>query len=380
MTSDTSRTAVQLRSLVKSEGELELSLASIPIPEPGPDEVLIRVEATPINPSDLGLLFGAAEMGSARQSGTNERPIVTASIPAALMKAMAGRVDQSMPVGNEGAGVVVEAGTTVAAQQLMGRTVAVLAGEMYSQYRCVKTGQCLPLPAGTTAAEGAACFVNPLTALGMVETMRREGHTALVHTAAASNLGQMLNRLCIQDRIGLVNIVRSEQQEQVLREQGAKYVCNSSAPTFMRDLTDAISTTGATLAFDAIGGGALAGQILSCMEAALMRSTGEYQRYGSTTHKQVYIYGVLDNGPTQFKRNFGAAWGVGGWLLMPFLQKIGAEAAQVLRMRVVAEIKTTFASHYTKEVSLAEALHLDEIAVYGRRATGEKYLINPSKN
>ncbi len=276
--------------------------------------------------------------------------------------------------------MVVEAGTTVAAQQLMGRTVAVLAGEMYSQYRCVKTGQCLPLPAGTTAAEGAACFVNPLTALGMVETMRREGHTALVHTAAASNLGQMLNRLCIQDRIGLVNIVRSEQQEQVLREQGAKYVCNSSAPTFMRDLTDAISTTGATLAFDAIGGGALAGQILSCMEAALMRSTGEYQRYGSTTHKQVYIYGVLDNGPTQFKRNFGAAWGVGGWLLMPFLQKIGAEAAQVLRMRVVAEIKTTFASHYTKEVSLAEALHLDEIAVYGRRATGEKYLINPSKN
>ena len=330
MTSDTSRTALQLRSLVKSEGELELSLASIPIPEPGPDEVLIRVEATPINPSDLGLLFGAAEMGSARQSGTNERPIVTASIPAALMKAMAGRVDQSMPVGNEGAGVVVEAGTTVAAQQLMGRTVAVLAGEMYSQYRCVKTGQCLPLPAGTTAAEGAACFVNPLTALGMVETMRREGHTALVHTAAASNLGQMLNRLCIQDRIGLVNIVRSEQQEQVLREQGAKYVCNSSAPTFMRDLTDAISTTGATLAFDAIGGGALAGQILSCMEAALMRLAGEYQRYGSTTHKQVYIYGMLDTGPTQFKRNFGAAWGVGGWLLMPFLQKIGAEAAQAL--------------------------------------------------
>ncbi len=330
MTSDTSRTAVQLRSLVKSEGELELSLASIPIPEPGPDEVLIRVEAAPINPSDLGLLFGAADMSTARQSGTDEQPVVTASIPAALMKAMAGRVDQSMPVGNEGAGVVVAAGTSVAAQQLMGRTVAVLAGEMYSQYRCVKTVQCLPLPSGTSAAEGAACFVNPLTALGMVETMRREGHTALVHTAAASNLGQMLNRLCIQDRIGLVNIVRSEQQEQVLREQGAKYVCNSSAPTFMRDLTDAISATGATLAFDAIGGGPLAGQILSCMEAALMRLAGEYQRYGSTTHKQVYIYGMLDTGPTQFKRNFGAAWGVGGWLLMPFLQKIGAEAAQAL--------------------------------------------------
>jgi NADPH2:quinone reductase len=250
---------------------------------------------------------------------------------------------------------------------------------MYSQYRCVKAAQCLPLPPGITAAEGAACFVNPLTALGMVETMRLEGHTALVHTAAASNLGQMLNRVCIADRVGLVNIVRSEQQEQVLRAQGAKHVCNSSSPAFMRDLTDAIVATGATLAFDAIGGGPLAGQILGCMEAALTRAAGEYQRYGSTTHKQVYIYGMLDAGPTLLKRNFGAAWGVGGWLLMPFLQKIGPDAAQRLRMRVVAELKTTFASHYTKEVSLAEALHLAEIAVYGRRATGEKYLISPNK-
>lgn len=379
MTSDASRTALQLRSLVKGGGELELSLASIPIPAPGPDEVLIRVEAAPINPSDLGLLFGAADMSTARQSGTDERPIVTASIPAGLMKAMAGRVDQSLPVGNEGAGVVVEAGTSVEAQRLLGKTVAVLAGEMYSQYRCVKAAQCLPLPSDTSAAEGAACFVNPLTALGMVETMRREGHTALVHTAAASNLGQMLNRVCLQDQIGLVNVVRSEQQEQLLRGQGAQHVCNSSAPTFMHDLTEGIAATGATLAFDAIGGGPLAGQILGCMEAALMRSSGEYQRYGSTTHKQVYIYGMLDPGPTQLKRNFGAAWGVGGWLLLPFLQKIGAEAAQRLRLRVVAELKTTFASHYTREVSLAEALHLDAIAAYGRRATGEKYLINPSK-
>ena len=379
MTSDESRTALQLRSLVKSSGDLELSLARVPVPEPGPDEVLIRVEAAPINPSDLGLLFGAADMSIARQSGTGGQPVVTASIPAGLMKAMTGRLDQSMPVGNEGAGTVVATGTSAAAQQLLGRTVAVLAGEMYSQYRCVSAAQCLLLPAGTTAAEGAACFVNPLTALGMVETMRREGHTALVHTAAASNLGQMLNRLCIQDRIGLVNIVRSTQQEQVLREQGATYVCNSSAPTFIGDLTDAITATGATLAFDAIGGGTLAGQILGCMEAALMRSASEYQRYGSTTHKQVYIYGMLDTGPTQFKRNFGAAWGIGGWLLMSFLQKIGPEAAQTLRMRVVDGIKTIFASHYTREVSLAEALQLDAIAVYGRRATGEKYLINPSR-
>jgi NADPH2:quinone reductase len=379
MSSNAIETGLQLRSLVRSSGELELSLAEVPVPQPGPDEVVVRVDAAPINPSDLGLLFGAADMSTARQAGTAERPIVTARIPAGLMKAMAARLDQSLPVGNEGAGMVVAAGASDSARQLLGQTVAVLAGEMYSQYRCVPAAQCLPLPPGTTAAEGAACFVNPLTALGMVETMRREGHTALVHTAAASNLGQMLNRLCLEDGVGLVNVVRSEQQEQLLREQGAKHVCNSMAATFPRDLTEAIIATGATLAFDAIGGGALAGQILGCMEAALTRSAGEYQRYGSATHKQVYIYGMLDTGPTLLKRNFGAAWGVGGWLLMPFLQKIGPEAAQTLRMRVVAELKTTFASHYTKEVSLAEALHLEEIAVYGRRATGEKYLINPSK-
>ena len=370
--------ALQLRSLVKGSGELELSLVSVPVPGPGPDEVLIRVEAAPINPSDLMLLFGAADMSTARQSGTAERPVVTATVPEGLLKSMAGRVDQSMSVGNEGAGVVVEAGASADAQALLGKTVAMLGGGMYSQYRCMKAAQCLVLPPGTSAAEGASSFVNPLTALGMVETMRREGHSALVHTAAASNLGQMLNRLCIRDQIGLVNVVRTGQQETILREQGAKYVCNSSAPTFNSDLTEAIVATGATLAFDAIGGGALVGQILNCMETALMRSAGEYQRYGSTTHKQAYVYGALDTGPTVLKRNYGFAWGVGGWLLTPFLQKIGLDTAQKLRARVVAEIKTTFASRYTKVVSLVAALQLQEIAVYGRRTTGEKYLINPN--
>jgi NADPH2:quinone reductase len=370
--------ALQLRSLVKSSGELELSLVSVPVPEPRPDEVLIRVEAAPINPSDLMLLFGAADVNTARQSGTAERPVVTATVPEGLMKSMAGRVDQSMPVGNEGAGVVVQAGTSAEAQALLGKTVAMLGGGMYSQYRCAKAAQCLVLPPGTSAAEGASSFVNPLTALGMVETMRRESHSALVHTAAASNLGQMLNRLCIRDQIGLVNIVRTAQQETILREQGAKYVCNSSAPAFNHDLTEAIVATGATLAFDAIGGGTLVGQILHCMETALMRSAGEYQRYGSATHKQAYVYGALDTGPTVLKRNYGFAWGVGGWLLTPFLQKIGPDAVQKLRARVVAELKTTFASHYTKVVSLVEALQVQEIAVYGRRTTGEKYLINPN--
>jgi len=282
-------------------------------------------------------------------------------------------------VGNEGAGVVVRAGTTPAAQALMGKTVAILGGSMYTQYRCIKAVQCLVLPPGTTAAEGASCFVNPLTALGMVATMRTEGHQALVHTAAASNLGQMLNRICLKDNVGLVNIVRKAEQVDVLRKAGATYVCNTSSPTFMDELTDALAATGATVAFDAIGGGTLAGQILTAMEAAANRSAKEYSRYGSTVHKQVYIYGGLDRGPTQFSRTFGMAWGIGGWLLTPFLQKIGHEAAQTLRERVAAEIKTTFASAYTKEISLADALRLDEIAVYGKLATAQKYLINPNK-
>ncbi|WP_431126753.1 zinc-binding dehydrogenase [Variovorax paradoxus] len=371
--------ALQLRSLIRANGELELSLHDEPIPEPQPHEVVIRVEASPMNPSDLGLLFGAADMGTAKVSGTPERPVVTATVPERGMPAMAGRLDQSMPVGNEGAGVVVKAGSSPAAQALLGKTVAAIGGAMYSQYRAVAAAQCLELPAGTPPAEGASCFVNPLTSLGMVETMRREGHKALVHTAAASNLGQMLNKICQKDGIALVNIVRKPDQEALLRGIGAKHVCSTSSPTFLEDLTQALVETGATLAFDATGGGKLAGQILGCMEAALNRTAKEYSRYGSTTHKQVYIYGGLDRSPTEFVRNFGMAWGMGGWLLFPFLQKLGDEGTQRLRARVVAELKTTFASHYTREVSLFEALQLDAIGVYGKQATGEKFLLNPNK-
>ena len=371
--------ALQLRSLIRANGELELSLHDEPIPEPQAHEVVIRVEASPMNPSDLGLLFGAADMGTAKVSGTPERPVVTATVPERGMPAMAGRLDQSMPVGNEGAGVVVKAGSSPAAQALLGKTVAAIGGAMYSQYRAVAAAQCLELPAGTAPADGASCFVNPLTSLGMVETMRREGHKALVHTAAASNLGQMLNKICQKDGIALVNIVRKPEQEALLRGIGAKYVCSTSSPTFLEDLTQALVETGATLAFDATGGGKLAGQILGCMEAALNRTAKEYSRYGSTTHKQVYIYGGLDRSPTEFVRNFGMAWGMGGWLLFPFLQKLGAEGTQRLKARVVAELKTTFASHYTREISLLEALQLDAIGVYGKQATGEKFLLNPNK-
>ena len=373
------KTGLQLRSLIKSSGELEITLVEVPTPEPGPDEVVVRVEASPINPSDLGLLVGAADMTTAKASGTKDSPVVTAKVPEAGMKAMAGRLDESMPVGNEGAGVVIKTGSSEAAKALMGRTVAMIGGAMYAQYRCLKVSECLPLPAGTTPAEGASCFVNPLTALGMTETMRREGHKALVHTAAASNLGQMLNKICLKDGIGLVNIVRSPQQAEILRKIGARHVVDSTAPTFMDDLTSALVETGATLAFDAIGGGKLAGQILTCMETAANKTAKVYSRYGSNVHKQVYIYGSLDPGPVILNRAFGMAWGVGGWLLFPFLMKIGAAEGARLRQRVVDELKTTFASHYTQVVSLQETLQLNHIAIYAKRATGEKYLINPNK-
>jgi NADPH:quinone reductase-like Zn-dependent oxidoreductase len=376
---DNQGNGLQLRSLVKATGELELSLASVPIPEPGPDEVLVRIEASPINPSDLGLLLGPADMSTATVSGTAAQPVMTAQVPPAFMRAVGGRLDESMPVGNEGAGTVIKTGDSPEAKALMGKTVAMIGGAMYAQYRCLKAADVLVLPPGATARDGASCFVNPLTALGMVETMRLEGHTALVHTAAASNLGQMLNKLCLAEKVGLVNVVRSAEQAEILRGIGAVHVVDSTAPRFMDDLIEALVATGATLAFDAIGGGKLAGQLLSAMEIAANKTAKVYSRYGSSTHKQVYIYGGLNTGPTELNRAFGMAWGLGGWLLTPFLMKIGPAAGQKLRERVAAELKTTFASHYSHEISLAEVLQLDTIAGYNKRATGEKYLINPSK-
>jgi NADPH:quinone reductase-like Zn-dependent oxidoreductase len=255
---------------------------------------------------------------------------------------------------------------------------------MYSQYRPVNVALCLELPAGATAIEGAASFVNPMTVLGMVETMRMENHSALVHTAAASNLGQMLNRVCLEQQIPLVNIVRKPDQEAMLRAAGAVHVCNSASAGFMAELIAALTATGATLAFDAIGGGRLASQILTAMEAAAGAvaagtGAGGYSRYGSAVHKQVYIYGSLDRGPTELVRSYGMAWGIGGWLLTPFLQKAGLARVVQLRDQVAAGLTTTFASSYTAEVSLPGALSLEAIAGYGRQATGSKYLIIPNR-
>jgi NADPH:quinone reductase len=377
MTVDLPGEALELRSLVTSAGILELSLHDVPVPTPAPNEVLIRIEASPINPSDLGLLIAGADMTHATVTGTPDRPVVTAPLAEGAVKTMTARLDKSLPVGNEGAGTVVAAGSSDAAQALLGKTVGIAAGAMYSQYRAVDARACLVLPDGASAKDGASSFVNPLTALGMTETMRREGHSALVHTAAASNLGQMLVKLCQKDGIPLVNIVRKPEQEELLRSLGAAHVLNSTSPSFSADLVEALKATSATLAFDATGGGTLASQILNGMEEAANARAGEYSRYGSSVHKQVYIYGALDTSPTVLNRNFGMAWGIGGWLLTPFLQGAGAETIGRLRARVADELTTTFASSYTREVSLPGMLQPDAFNEYVRRATGQKFLVTP---
>ncbi len=370
-------TNLTMLTLVKPEGELEVSLERRPMPDPAPHEVLVKILATPINPSDLGLLFGAADMTSARASEQGGLPVVTADIPAAGMRAMGGRIGDALAIGNEGCGVVVKAGSSPEAQALMGKTVALIGGEIYAEYRCLPAQLCMALPDGTDAKDGASCFVNPLTSLAFTETMRMEGHSAIVHTAAASNLGQMLVKICAKDDIPLVNIVRSDAQAELLRGIGAAHIVNSGDDDFMEQLIAAIVETGATLGFDAIGGGKLAGQILSAMEAAAVKRMTSYSRYGSDTFKQVYIYGGLDVGPTILNRSFGLTWSLSGFLLTPFMQKAGGEVVGRMRARVVDELTTTFKSHYSHEISLVEALNLDVIAGYNAKRTGEKYLIRP---
>ena len=367
----------EIRSLVTAEGRLELSLATVPVPAPAAGEVLVRVQGAPINPSDLALLLAMADVLQGAGGGTATDPVFSAPVPERVLAGLQARVGTSLPVGNEGCGVVVAAGDSPDAQALLGRTVAFVGGASYAEYRNAAAMMCLPLPDGTTPQQGASCFVNPLTALGFVETMRMEGHTAIVHTAAASNLGQMLVRICQEDGVPLVNIVRKPDQEALLRGLGAEYVVNSTSPSFRDDLIAAIDATGATLAFDAIGGGRLGGQILSCMEAVASRKMGAYNRYGSDVYKQLYIYGMLDSSPTEIVRNFGFSWGVSGWLLTPFLGKAGLEAMLRMRDRVVAGLTTTFASHYAGELTLAGALDPAAVRAYAPMATGEKYLIRP---
>ena len=371
----------EIRSEITSEGKLNLSIVTSDVPTPGDDDVLIKVEASPINPSDLGLLISfAADLDSISSQGSGEDTVTTMGIHPGLMQSMKPRIDKSMKVGNEGGGVIVDAGKNV--KNLIGKTVGVAGGAMYSQYRCLPAMSCLVMNEGTTSVEAASSFVNPLTALGFTETMKLENHTALVHTAAASNLGQMLVKICLADDIPLVNIVGKEEHVELLKKLGAKYICNTSDENFMKNLIDCLVETGATLGFDATGGGnegKLAGQILSAMEVAANKNATEYSRYGSDTYKQVYIYGGLDPTPTVLNRSFGLSWGLGGWLLTPFIGRVGTEKFQEMRERVAKEITTTFASSYTKEVSLEEMLEPDAIKTYAKQATGTKYLVTPHK-
>lgn len=372
-------TALQMVSTLSDDGVLRLSLKKVEVPKPGPDEVLVRIEATPINPSDLGVMFGPADLAKAETSGVGAETVLSIPVDPKFMAGVKGRIGQDLTVGNEGAGVVVEAGSGDQAQALLGKTVGLPAGAMYAQFRCVPAKICMPFAEDVAPKDAASPFVNPMTVLGILETMKMNGRKALVHTAAASNLGRMMNKVCLQDGIALVNIVRKKEQADLLRGEGAKYVCNSSNADFMDQLTDALHETGATIAFDATGGGRLVNDILVAMERADARTPSEYSIYGSTTHKQVYIYGALDTSPTSLTRNHGFAWSVSGWLLPPFLQKFGRDVEAAMRERVAREIRTNFKSVYTRDLSLVDALQASIAQRYDAKSTGEKFLICPQK-
>jgi NADPH:quinone reductase-like Zn-dependent oxidoreductase len=375
---DLPATALELRSTLNDDGVVTMGIRETDVVAPGDDQVVVRVEAAPINPSDLGMMFAGGDASAGLPAGDGIHDAVAVPVTEAAVAAQRARIGTPMPVGNEGGGVVVAAGSSPAAQALLGKTVGFLSGDAYAQFRTLHVSQCLAMADGTDPADAAAAFVNPLTALGMVETMRAEGHTALVHTVGASNLGLMLNRICLDDGVGLVNIVRKPEHVAMLRALGAEHVVDSSADSFLDDLTDALRATGATIAFDAIGGGDLASILLSKMEKVAGEQAGQFSRYGSNTHKQVYIYGGLDRGPTTLRRDFGMSWGIGGWLLTPFLIKVGQEAADRLRQRVAEEITTTFASSYGTRLSLADAVDPEQVKRYAVMATGDKALVTPN--
>lgn len=370
---------LQVRSTATSEGRIEVTLSRVPVPRPGDDEVVVRIDATPINPSDLNLLLGGVDPAKLEGSGSGEDARLFGELSSGAARAAAARAGKALPVGNEGAGVVVAAGGSPDAQALIGKAVAVVGGGMYSQHRTLKAKEVAPLPDGVTPADAGSSFVNPMTVLGMVETMRADGHTGLVHTAAASNVGQMLVKLCLEERVPLVNIVRSQAQADILRGLGAEHVCDSSSQGFGQDLVEALTATGSTTLFDAIGGGRLVSQVLGAMETASLKRGAPVTAYGTATMKQAYIYGGLDTGATEIVRSFGMFWRVGGWFVGAFAQQIGMERAMELRRRIFSELHGVFASNFTREISLTELLDPEIARAYAQRATGGKYLLNPNR-
>lgn len=370
--------SLQLVSKVTAENQYELRLQAVDLPEPEAEEVIVQVQAAPINPSDLALLIYPADVQSGKVFGEGVDTVYRADIPDQFLGAARARAGIPIYPGSEGAGLVVKAGKSAAAQRLLGKTVSALGRQMYAQYRVLNVNTVMELPADATAREGASAFVNPMTALSMVECMAMEGFSGIVHTAAASNLGRMLNKLCIERNIPLVNIVRRSEQEELLRSEGAQYVVDSSKTSFKRELTAIIKESRAYLCFDAIGGGEVASDILHCMEKAAASTAEGIGPYGSNTYKQVYIYGSLSQSPTIMNRDYGFSWGVGSWLLLPFLEKLGAKKIAEMQSCVMEGIKTTFSSSYKNEISLIQALQPDVVREYFKQSTGSKFIINPS--
>ncbi|WJY18884.1 zinc-binding dehydrogenase [Alteriqipengyuania flavescens] len=368
-----STTGKQLFTTLESDGTLTVEIAEATFPDPTGNQVLVKMEAAPINPSDLAILTGAADFENAEYSPGK----VVAKMPEPFNTGSKARHGQRLPAGNEGAGTVVAAGDGEMAQGLMGQRVACVPGSAFSQYAIADAAMCLPL--GDHSAEaGASSFVNPMTALGFVENAKMDGQKAILHTVGASNLGQMLNRICQEDGIALVNIVRKADQADLLKSQGAEHVVNSSDEDFMDKLRSAVEATGAFYGFDPIGGGQMVDHCFKAMEQVAVAQMSEYSRYGSNQAKRMFIYGRLDFGPTVLTPAYGFGWTLSGWLLTPFLQNAGMETVMRMRKRVLDNLTTTFASNYKEKVDLEGMLTKDAILDYRQMKTGEKYLVTPN--
>lgn len=362
----------QLFTTLESNGTLTVAIEDVTFPDPTGNQVLVKMEAAPINPSDLAILTSAADLENADYSPGK----FVATMPEPFNTGSKARHGLKLPAGNEGAGTVVATGDGDMAKALMGQRVACVPGNAYSQYCIADARMCLPL-GDHTAEDGASAFVNPMTALGFAENAKMDKQNAILHTVGASNLGQMLTRICKEDGLALVNIVRKDAQVELLKELGSTHVVNSSDDDFMNQLRTAIDDTDAFYGFDPIGGGKAVDTAFKAMEQVAVTKMTEYSRYGSNQQKRMFIYGRLDVSPTILTPSYGFGWTLSGWLLFPFLQAVGMEVAARMRKRVLENLTTTFASSYKKRVNLEEMLTKDAVTDYRAMRTGEKYLVTP---